>query len=162
MKLKLNRTSRKLLKVLEDYLASRFQRIVLNGQVTKWAAVNVGVPQGSILSPLMFLIYINDLSNELSSNSTLFADEASIFSVVRDRILSANAFNNDLLRINNWAYQWQMSFNLDPSNQTQKAIFSCKIKKPSHPVLIFNNNQVTKTSYQKHFGLFLSEKINFG
>ena len=54
--------------------------------------------------------------------------------------LSANALNNDLLKINNWAYQWKMSFNPDPSKQAQEMIFSRKIKKPSHPVSIFNNN----------------------
>ena len=90
--------------------------------------------------PLLFLIYINNLSNELSSNLRLFADDTSLFSVVRDTNLLANAFNDDLLKTNNWTYQWKMSFNLDPSKQAQKVFFSRKIKKPSHPVLIFNNN----------------------
>ena len=55
-----------------------------------------------------------------------------------------------------------MSFNLDLSKQAQDVIFFCKIKKPIHPVLIFNNNQVIQTPYQKHIGLFLDEKLNFG
>ena len=119
------------------------------------------VPQGSILDPLLFLIYINDLSNELSSNPRLFADDASLFSVIWDTNLSPNALNNDVLKINNWAYQLKMSFNPDPSKQAPEIIFSPKIKKPSHPVLIFNNNQVMQTPYQKHLGLFLAEKLNF-
>ena len=56
----------------------------------------------------------------------------------------------------------EMSFNLNPSKQTQEVIFSLKIEKPSHPVLIFNNNQVIQTPYQKHLGLLLDEKLNFG
>ena len=72
----------------------------------------------------------------LSSNSMLFADDTSLFSVARDMTSSANILNNDLLKINNWAYQWKMSFNPDPSKQVQEVIFSRKIKKPSHPVLI--------------------------
>ena len=81
---------------------------------------------------------------------------------VRDTNLSANVLNNDLLKIKNWEYQWKMGFNPDPSKQVEEVIFSCTIKKPSHPVLIFNNNQVTQTPYQKHLGLFLNEKLNFG
>ena len=67
----------------------------------QWAAVNAGVPQGSILGPLLFLIYINDLSNELPSNPRLFAGDTSLFSVVWDTNLSANPLNNGLLKINN-------------------------------------------------------------
>ena len=54
-----------------------------------------------------------------------------------------------------------MSFNPEPSKQAQEVIFSRKIKKPIHPVLIFNNNQVIQTPYQKHLGLFLDEKLGF-
>ena len=93
----------------------------------------------------MFLIYINDLSTRLSSNPRLFADDTSLFSVVCDMTSSANVLNNDLLKINNWPYQWKMGFNPDPSKQAQEVIFSPKIKKPSHPDLIFNNNQVIQT-----------------
>ena len=75
-----------------------------------------------------------------------------------DTNLSANALNNDPIKINNWAYQWMMSFNPDPSTEAQEVIFSQKIKKPSHPLLIFNNNQVMQTQYQKHLGFFLDEK----
>ena len=64
---------------MEHVLAKRYQRVVLNVQVSKWAAVNAGVPQGSILGLLLLLIYINDLSNALSSNHRLFADDTSLF-----------------------------------------------------------------------------------
>ena len=67
---------------MEDFLANQYQRVVLNGQASKWAAVNEGVPQGSILGPLLFLIYKNDLLTGLSSNSRLFEDDISLFSVV--------------------------------------------------------------------------------
>ena len=69
---------------------------------------------------------------------------------------------NDLIKINNWAYQWKISFNPDLSKQSEEYIFSRNIKKPSHPVLIFHNNQVIQTPYQKHLGLFLYGKFIFG
>ena len=55
-----------------------------------------------------------------------------------------------------------MNFNPDPSKQAQEVIFSRKIKKPNHPELIFNNIPVNQTSYQKHLGMFLDNKLNFG
>ena len=64
---------------MEDFLESRYQTVVLNGQVSKWAAVNAAVSQGSILGPLLFLIYIKDLPHELSRNRRLFAHETFYF-----------------------------------------------------------------------------------
>ena len=84
LKLKQNGISENLLKIIEDFLSNRYQRVVLNGQSSGWAEVNFGVPQGSILGPLLFLIYINDLSTGLSSNPKLLADDTSLFSVVHD------------------------------------------------------------------------------
>ena len=101
--------------------------------------MNAGVLQGSILGPLLFLVYINDLSTGLSSNPRLFANDTSLLSIVHDRNTFANELNNDLLLIRIWTFQWKMSFNPDLSKQTEKVIFSRKIKKPNHPELIINN-----------------------
>ena len=91
------------------------------------------VPQGSILGPLFFLIYINDLSKDISSAVKLFADDTSIFLVVDDVNLSVVQLNNDLLKISKWADQWKMSFNPDVSKQAQEAMFSHKSHKLAHP-----------------------------
>ena len=70
--------------LIDSFLSDRFQRVLLNGQTSKWSQVKAGVPQGSVLWPLLFLVYINDLPEELTSNVKLFADDTSIFSVVPD------------------------------------------------------------------------------
>ena len=88
---------------------------MLNGQHSSWADVKAGVPQGAILGPLLFLIYINDLPNGLNSNAKLFADDTSLFSVVHNITDSANLLNSDLSKINEWVLQWKMSFNPDPT-----------------------------------------------
>ena len=88
-----------LLKLLTDFLSNRKQRVVLNGQVSTQTSINAGVPQGSILSPLLLLIYINDLSDNLSSNVKLFADDTSLFSVIHDINISAGELNEDLKKI---------------------------------------------------------------
>ena len=105
---------------MEDFLANRKQRVVLNGKASKWAVVNAGISQGSIIGPLLLLIYINDILTGMSSNSRLFADDASLCSVVRYMTSSGNILNNDLLKINNWAYQRKISFNPNPSKEAQE------------------------------------------
>ena len=76
--------------------------------------VSAGVPQGSILGPLFFLIYINDLTEDLRCNVKLFADDTSLFTVVQDSNSDANDMNHDLELIRQWAHDWRMSFNPDP------------------------------------------------
>ena len=70
-----------LLYILSGFLSNRKQRFVLDVQNSSWTIVHAGVPQGSILGPLLFLIYINDLSDTLTNYAKLFADDASPFSV---------------------------------------------------------------------------------
>ena len=97
---------------------------------------NLEVPQGSILGPLLFLIYVNDLSEGLSTNAKLFADNISLFFIIHDRQISANDLNKDLEMIHNWVFQRKMNFNPDPTKQAQEAIFTCKTKKLPHPSLM--------------------------
>ena len=93
------------LKLVESFLSNRYQRVVvLNGQTYSSTNVKAGVPQRSILGLLFFHIYINDLSENLKSTVKLFADDTSIFHVVKDSNTSAEILNHDLTRISEWAY----------------------------------------------------------
>ena len=159
-KLSQNGISGNLLKLLTDFLKNRKQGVTLNGQ-TSWTEVNAGVPQGSILGPLFFLIYINDLPDGLSSNVKLFADDTSLFSGVHDIHSSASDLNKDLKTINECAFQWKISFNLDPNKQAQKVFFSRKSKNMRHPPLIFNKSKVFQSKTQKHLGLLLDNRLSF-
>ena len=75
------------------------QRLVLNGQSPSRTKVNAGVPQESILGPLLFLIYINGFPNSLQSNPKFFADDTSLFSTVQDITTNTVSLNNDLTKI---------------------------------------------------------------
>ena len=143
---KTNSISDELLNILTDFLDNRTQRVILNGQYSSWAKVEAGVPQGSILGPLLFLIYINDLSDNLASNPKLFSDNTSLFSVVKNVDASNIDLNNGLKKIGEWAFQWKMSF---------------KVQTTNHPPLFFNENVILKTTLQKHLGMFLDNKLNF-
>ena len=119
------------------------------------------MPQGSILGPPLFLIYINDLPDNLESLAKLFADDTSLFSTVRDHAKCVKVLNDDLLKVSNWAFKWKMIFNPDITKQAQEVIFSRKSKKTDHPALYFNDAPVEKTSCQKHLGMHLDEKLSF-
>ena len=77
------------LDTLTNFLKAKKQRVVLIGQYSTWSNVEAGVPQGSILGPLLFLIYIIDLPENLVSNPKLFADDTSLFSVIHNKHLPA-------------------------------------------------------------------------
>ena len=94
--MKQNGISGDLLQILYDFLSNRKQIVVLNGQNSPRTNVHAGVPQGSILGPLLFLIYINDLADDLSSNVKLFTDDSSLFSVVHDVNAPARELNDNM------------------------------------------------------------------
>ena len=94
-----------------------------------------GVPQGSILGSLLFLICINGLPNGLKINAKLFADDTSLFTVVKDKNKSVNALNNYLSLISKWAFKWKMLLNPDPHKPAQEILFLRKKKKSIHPVI---------------------------
>ena len=73
-----------ILKLLDNYLRNRKQRVVLNGSIADYSLVSSGAPQGSVLGPLLFLIYINDLENNIKSNVQFFAGDTMLFSIVKD------------------------------------------------------------------------------
>ena len=79
---------------------------------------------------------MNDLTEGLTANVKLFVVDTSLFFVVRDVQTSANDLSNDLKIINNWAFQWKMNFNLDPTKQAHEVIFSRKAKEKSSTVSI--------------------------
>ena len=110
---------------------------------------------------MLFLIYINDLTEGLTTNLKLFADDTSLFSVLHDTQTSANDLNKDLKIINNYAFQWKLNFNPDPTKQAHKVIFSSKTKKIYYPPVVFNNTNVSQSSSQKYLGVILDSKLIF-
>ena len=134
-KLQQNGICVKALSLFKNYLTNRNQRVVLNGFSSSSCLIESGVPQGSVLGPLLFLIYINDLEVNIKSKVKFFADDTMLFSIVHDPSSSADELNQDLITINRWAYQWKMSFNPEPSKQAIEVLFSQKRNDQPHPPL---------------------------
>ena len=136
-KLKQNGISGKILALLSNYLSGRQQRVVLNGSFSNFFPIESGVPQGSVLGPLLFLVYINDLETNIRSKVKFFADDTMLFSVVHDPNITATELNLDLEVISEWAHQWKMSFNPEPTKQAVEVLFSQKKTSYIPPYPIF-------------------------
>ena len=160
-KLEQNGVSGSLLKLFQNYLNNRNPRVVLNGSSSEFSSIESRVPQGSILGPLLLLIYINDLEKNIKSNINFFADDTMLFSIVNDPHISASELNHDLDVINKWAYQWKLELNPDHLKQATEVLFSCKKNIPNHPPIFFNGIVVAKVKEQKHLGLILEPNLSF-
>ena len=147
--------------VIKDFLSNRHQCVVLNGKSSIWSPIIAGVPQGSVLGPLLFLIYINDLVDNISSEAKLFADNTLLFTVVYDVDIATDQLNRDLKVISNWAHQWKMHFNPDKNKQAIQVIVSQKKEAIAHPSVFFNGFEVVVKTEHKYLGMILDSKLSF-
>jgi hypothetical protein len=139
-----------------DYLNDRKQRVIIKGECSSWGDIKAGVPQGSVLGPLLFLIYINDLENVVSCNLKMFADDTCLYVTTDDSALSANTLNDNLTNIKLWADQWLVNFN--PS-KTKSMVIS--YKKANLPPLYFDGNLVAEVQQHKHLGVILNNRLTW-
>ncbi len=138
----------RLLEWFTDYLCDRVQRVVINGQYSEWGKIHAGVPQGSVLGPLLFLLYINDVVNVVRhGNIRLFADDTCLFIEVDDRIETAESINNDLSSIHNWSREWLVSFS---PLKTKSLTISNKFDSDANPPLFLDGNEIDEVSSHKY------------
>ena len=104
-KLKQLGISGSLLRWFESYLTNRKQRVVLGGKSSELSYLQAGVPQGSILGPLLFLVYINDLPTNLTIDSHLFADDTTLLYSFKDPVVATQVLNHNLEILSKWADQ---------------------------------------------------------
>ena len=94
---------------ISDYLFNRKHQVIVNGESSKWAPVTSGIPQGSVLGPLLFTIYINDLPKETKSPTFLFADDTKLFQRMKDAT-DQEVLQDDLNKLKAWSDKWQLIF----------------------------------------------------
>ena len=132
-----------------------------DGCHSDWKIIEAGVPQGSVLGPLLFLVYINDLPDNILANMKLFADDSSLFNRVFDVNITHSLLENDLTTIQHWANQRRMVFNPDITKQAIEIVFSVKNNKPIHtPFRLLGNHFLTIWVYigTKHYLFQNTEK----
>jgi len=104
--------SGKLLEWIREWLNNRYQRVVINGTNSDWISVLSGVPQGSVLGPILFIIYINDLDENIKNAIFKFADDTKLIGKVGDTELT-DILQDDLNKLMAWSKMWQMEFNTE-------------------------------------------------
>uniref|UniRef100_K7F105 Reverse transcriptase domain-containing protein n=1 Tax=Pelodiscus sinensis TaxID=13735 RepID=K7F105_PELSI len=102
----------KVLSWIENWLKDRKQRVGINGKFSDWRGVTSGVPQGSVLGPILFNLFINDLEKGVSSEVVKFADDTKLFRIVKTEA-DCEGLQEDLTKLSEWATKWQMKFNVD-------------------------------------------------
>ncbi len=137
---------------IENYLTNREQSVSIRSTNSETKYITAGVPQGSVLGPLLFLIYVNDITDHLLSIVRLFADDSSLsFSSANTDDLEG-IINHDLLIISNWAKQWLVNFN---PNKTEAMLFTLReLDRPLN--LSFENTSIAFVENHKHLGLTLT------
>ncbi|MCU7801386.1 MAG: reverse transcriptase family protein, partial [gamma proteobacterium symbiont of Lucinoma myriamae] len=145
-----------LLKWIEDFLSNRKQRVVVNGSASAWSNVSSGIPQGSVLGPTLFLIYINDLPDVVHSVVKLFADDAKIFSVVNNP-QQALVLQTDIYNLVRWSIVWLLKFH----HQKCKHMHFGRENDFSTYFMDRNNEAIITVSEEKDLGVTIDNQLKF-
>ena len=144
----------KLLNWVKSWLSNRRQRVGLEGEYSEWATVLSGVPQGSVLGPILFLIYINDIDVDLISTIFKFADDSKLLNCVNS-LQGIEEIRRDLRRLENWASDWQMQFNIDKCS----VIHLGKNNPNSRYTLC--NKEIKSTTNERDLGVIVDSSMKF-
>jgi hypothetical protein len=157
-KLRENGIEGTLLAWLVNYLDGREIRAVVNGQCANWEKTNAGVPQGSILGPLLFLIFINDVVDNMESDINLFADDTSIMNIIDQMLVSYTTLNNDLRKLAVWADQWLVNYN---PTKTVALHITYRREAVNHPPLFLKGLQINELPSHCHLGVTLENHFTW-
>ena len=137
---------------IEDWLTGRKQRVVINGKESDWMNVSSGVPQGSVLGPILFLIYIDDIDEGLHCKISKFADDTKLGNRV-DTQEQRSLLQSDLNKLTDWAHKWQMDFNI---NKCKVLNVGSKNEKFSY---MMNDERLDNVNKEKDLGIIISDDL---
>ena len=146
-----------LLNWFSNYLNNRHQAVVIKGKISSYKTVNAGVPQGSVLGPLLFLIYINDIVDDIESLVKLFADDTSMYLSLNDADRRTAILNSDIQKITSWSQTWKVDFN---PNKTELLTISNQWHPETRP-LLFDNTVLSETACHKHLGVIFQNDCHW-
>ena len=148
-----------LVKWTKALLTERRQRVVIGDNQSDWKEVTSGVPQGSVIGPSDFTLFINDLPDKLTHIVKLYADDSKLIRIVKEDSDFAT-IQNDINKMQNWAKEWQMSFNYDKckvmhfGNKNPKIEYHMKLDDGSHHV-------IAKSDMERDLGIIISSDLKW-
>ena len=141
-----------LLSWIVNYLSSRRQRVMVNNICSSYQYISAGVPQGSVLGPLLFLLYINDIADNIESMTRLFADDTSISRTSQSSVELETVINRDLRKLDTWSKNWLVNFN----PQKTDAMVISNLAQHNNLHIHFSNNLLEFVDSHKHLGITFS------
>ena len=142
----------KILRWIQAYLKGRKQRVVLRNGQSSWCEVDSGVPQGSILGPLLFLLFINDLPISIDSSIKLFADDTKLYRKI-ESLEDCESLQRDLNRLGAWSKQWSLRFN-------EKKCVVLKIREKLDYCYTLNGVKLDSVESQRDLGIMIYNKLS--
>ena len=144
----------KCLQWVQKWLSFRRQKVVVDGDFSDWKDVTSGVPQGSVLGPLLFLVYINDIDADIIAKLSKFADDSKLLKSLTSQA-DADSLQKDLKTLENWADKWQMEFNVDKC-----AVLHTGYKNPCNKYA-FCNGVLKSVESERDLGVMVDNKVKF-
>lgn len=150
------------LSLLNSFLINRVQQVVVDGAVSEQKSVLSGVPQGSVLGPSLFLIYMSDLPDILENPIYSFADDTTLVRIIRnvdERVEAGASIQRDLVSLSKWASRWKMVFN--PKKTQLLTVSRRRSAIQDHPVLTFDDHPLCEERKVKVLGVIFDNKMSF-
>jgi hypothetical protein len=147
----------KTLRWVQSFLAKRTQQVVVEGETSSVGQVTSGVPQGSVIGPTLFLVYINDLGNNIKAKVRLFADDTILYQRIKTQQDSAS-LQDDLTTLEKWEETWQMEFNVAKCH----VLSVTNKKKPIPPNYTLHGHTLEQVDSAKYLGVEITEKLHWG
>jgi len=142
------------LKWIENWLRGRKQRVVLGGQASEWSDILSGVPQGSVLGPILFVLYINDIDDTINSKILKFADDTKIYNRV-DSVEGIERMRADLRNLVVWSKEWQMLFNAEKCKVMHLGYNNPKVN------YVMDTTQLQVVSEERDLGIIVSDDLKW-
>ena len=135
------------------------QRVFLRGTCSSWSPVLSGVPQGTILGPVLFILYVNDISSGISSTVKLYADDTKVYREISDIARDTSILQSDLFHLRNWSEVWQLNFNAKKCEIMQ--VTHNRDKSVPHYSLVPRGERLSSVSSVKVLGITISHDLSW-